>query len=74
MAFHENHTRSVVKALTYRALIVFTDSIIVYLFTRRYDITVGFVAASNIVSTILYFAHERAWNRVHWGKYRVKNP
>jgi uncharacterized membrane protein len=68
MSFHENHTRSIVKALTYRALIVFSDSIIVYLITKRFDITVGFVAVSNLVSTVLYFGHERAWNRIHWGK------
>ena len=71
MAFHENHTRSIIKALTYRALIVFSDSIIVFIITRRYDITLGFVAISNIFSTVLYFMHERAWNKIHWGKYRI---
>ena len=73
MAFHENHTRSIVKALTYRALIVFSDSIIVYLVTRRYDLTLGFVAVSNIISTALYFLHERAWNNIHWGKYHLQS-
>ncbi len=73
MAFHENHLRSILKALSYRALIIFSDSIIVYLITRRADVTLGFVAISNVVSTVLYFFHERAWNQVHWGKSRIEH-
>ncbi len=72
MAFRENHTRSIVKALTYRAIIIFSDSIIVYLFTHRTDITLGFVGISNIASTLIYFFHERFWNNVHWGKSHIK--
>ncbi len=72
MAFHEKHSRSLVKALTYRALITLTDGIIIYAVTRRTDITLGFAIASNLINTILYFFHERAWNKVHWGKSHVK--
>lgn len=68
MTFHENHTRSIVKALTFRAIIILSDSLIVFLITRRFDFTFGFVAVSNVASTIIYFLHERAWNKVHWGK------
>ncbi len=72
MAFRENHARSIVKALTYRTVIIFSDSIIVYLVTRRVDVTFGFVAISNLASTAIYFLHERAWNNIHWGKTHIK--
>ena len=72
MAFHEQHSRSVVKALTYRFLIVLSDSIVVYFLTKRFDLTAGFIATTSIINTILYFAHERAWNSIHWGKADIK--
>ncbi|MBI5817243.1 MAG: DUF2061 domain-containing protein [Candidatus Yonathbacteria bacterium] len=26
------------------------------------------IVFSNLASTIIYFFHERAWNKIHWGK------
>jgi uncharacterized membrane protein len=59
--------RSVVKALTYRIVIMILDFIAIYLFTGTARIAVGFVIVSNIYTTIGYFLHERAWSRIPWG-------
>lgn len=67
--FHEKVSRSVVKAITFRIIIVCADTITIYFFTRRVDLTVGLVIVSNFSSTILYFLHERIWNNIHWGKH-----
>ncbi len=72
MSFHEKTKRSVTKALTYRALILCSDSIVVYFLTKRLDLTIGFVTASNIISTLIYFFHERAWNNIRWGRIHSK--
>ncbi len=68
MAFHEHHTRSIAKALSYRFMILLSDSIIAYAITRRLDITLNFLIFSNLASTLFYFLHERFWNSVAWGK------
>lgn len=68
MHFHEKIGRSLVKALTFRSLILVSDSIIIYAITRRLDITLGVMLLSNLSSTGLYFFHERIWNNIHWGK------
>lgn len=68
MAFHENHSRSIVKALTYRAIIIVSDAILIYAITENKTLTFSFIGISNIASTILYFVHERIWNDIHWGK------
>ncbi len=68
MVFHEKHSRSIVKALTYRIVIMTADSIVVYALTHQVKAVAGFVVISNIYSTGIYFFHERAWNHVHWGK------
>jgi uncharacterized membrane protein len=66
--FHENVKRSIVKALTFRFLIICSDSTIIFAITRRFDETVGVIFFSNLASTIIYFIHERIWNKIHWGK------
>jgi len=66
--FHESVYRSITKAVTFRILIIILDFIVIYLFTKRIDLTVGVIIVSNFSSTIAYFVHERIWNRVHWGK------
>ena len=68
MAFHESRYRSVVKALTFRALVVASDVVIVYGITRSYQMALGVIIFSNLSATGIYVVHERSWNRVHWGK------
>jgi uncharacterized membrane protein len=66
--FHEQNKRSLVKAITFRLLILISDGIIIFAVTHRYDITLSVIIFSNFSSTILYFFHERVWNKIHWGK------
>lgn len=63
----EEHKRSVVKALTYRILVIALDFFFVLVLTKRTDLALGFVVGSNIYSTFAYYAHERAWNKIKWG-------
>lgn len=66
--FKESTKRSVIKAVTFRLLIIITNGIIVYLVTHRFNATLSIVALSSVTSTLIYFLHERVWNRVLWGK------
>jgi uncharacterized membrane protein len=65
---HERSYRSLTKAITNRALSMVSDTIIVYLATGQIDKTLSILVFTNTMSTIIYYFHERAWNRVHWGK------
>lgn len=71
MAFFEHHSRSIVKTLTYRALIVITNGAVVYYYTHSFELTTSVMGVSSVINTLIYFFHERAWNHVHWGK-RIK--
>jgi adenylylsulfate kinase len=66
--FREYLGRSMVKAVSYRVIVVVADFAAVYLFTGRVEIALGFVVVSNIYTTGLYFLHERFWDRVAWGR------
>jgi len=65
--------RSLVKAVTYRAVIIVLDFSVIYLLTGRVDIALGFMVISNIYTTAAYIIHERIWNRIRWGTEKV-NP
>ena len=59
--------RSIIKALTYRVVIVCLDFLAIYVFTHKVEVALGFMIVSNIYTTLGYFLHERAWARIKWG-------
>jgi uncharacterized membrane protein len=63
----ETRKRSVVKALTYRVVIVCLDFLAIYIFTHKVDVALGFMIVSNVYTTVGYFLHERLWARTKWG-------
>jgi adenylylsulfate kinase len=68
MAFKENAKRSLVKSVTFRVLVITSDFIIITLITHSYDLAVTVIILSNLASATLYYLHERAWNKIKWGK------
>lgn len=65
---HEQHGRSVAKAISYRVVSIIVDLTLVFLITKRIDLTLGVVIASNTASVFVYYFHERVWNKIHIGR------
>ena len=59
--------RSVVKAITYRVIIVCLDFLVIYLLTGKVVTAAAFMVFSNIYTTVGYFLHERVWAGITWG-------
>ncbi len=59
--------RSLMKAATYRILIMILDFATIYALTGTVRVAIGFMIASNIYTTVAYWAHERVWARIAWG-------
>ncbi len=59
--------RSLVKAFTYRLIIICLDLTCVYLLTGKLKMAFGFMILSNLYMTVCYFLHERLWSRIAWG-------
>jgi uncharacterized membrane protein len=68
----EKRSRSAIKAITYRIISIIIDSVIAYTITKDAKQTIILVLISNSVSILVYFLHERAWNRIHWGKHAIQ--
>ena len=66
--YTESHTRSIVKAVTWRVLGTVTTSALVFLLTRRLVLSLA-VGGFEFVSKIgLFWLHERAWDRIRIGR------
>ncbi|MFH1789097.1 MAG: DUF2061 domain-containing protein [Candidatus Altiarchaeota archaeon] len=64
----ERKRRSILKAVSWRITATITTMTIVYVFTNQLllSLQVGFLEASTKI--MLFYAHERVWNKVHWGR------
>lgn len=71
--FNEHIGRSLIKAITFRILIIIANGVIVFTYTHNYDITTTIMFLSSVSSTVLYLIHERLWNNIHWGKEEVEH-
>jgi len=63
----EAHKRSIAKTITWRVLATLTTAILVLLFTGKPEIALSVGAIEMTAKIIIYYAHERAWNRISWG-------
>lgn len=63
----ESNKRSIMKAISYRIIIILLDFTVIYLLTKKISVAAGFMIISNIYTTVAYFFHERIWNKIKWG-------
>jgi uncharacterized membrane protein len=72
MSFVEHYKRSIAKTITYRILIVIASFFLFYALTGDSRFALETSIIWNIFGMILYFLHERAWNRTNWGRHSQK--
>ncbi len=65
---HELPVRSFAKSVTWRVLASITTIVLVYIFTGELTMALGVGLAEVILKFILFFTHERVWDKVVWGK------
>ena len=64
----ETHTRSVVKAISWRTLGTLDTFAISWFLTGKVEIA-GLIAALEILTKIFwYYLHERVWAAIAWGR------
>jgi uncharacterized membrane protein len=70
---HESHTRSFVKAASWRALGSIDTFLLSWFFTGSPK-AAGAIASTEIITKIaLYYFHERVWSGIRWGAARAPN-
>jgi uncharacterized membrane protein len=68
----DSHKRSVAKAISWRLGGTLATMLIVFIFTRKVTVTVGVGFFDLIAKMVIYYLHERVWEKIKWGK--VKHP
>jgi adenylylsulfate kinase len=69
--FKESNLRSAVKTISWRFWATVTTMILVYLFTGALTIAAAIGALEIILKIILYFFHERLWDKIRFGKKEI---
>jgi len=63
----ENKKRSIVKMLTYRAILTALLAVISWIFTGNAGQTTIITIVFSVSATAIYYVHERLWNGIKWG-------
>ena len=78
----ENPLRSIVKAITWRAIASATTFLVVFVIFAQYSEkalnevlqTASFITIIELIAKILfYYLHERIWTNIEWGKSWKRN-
>jgi len=59
--------RSVAKSIVWRIICIIVSIVVTFLLTGKWDLAVAVGTIYNVITTILYYFHERLWNRIKWG-------
>jgi uncharacterized membrane protein len=69
----ESHSRSIVKAVSYRILGSATTGLIVYVLTGKGTLGLSASILDVVLKIGVYFVHERIWDRINYGR-QTKAP
>ena len=61
-------TRSLIKAFTWRITASLDTFLLSYVITSRFDWATSIAFFEIITKAILYYFHERGWNKIKWGR------
>jgi len=70
----ETRARSIAKAISYRFLGSASTALIVFAGTGKMSLSAAAGAADAVIKITLYFAHERVWNHISYGREPDKAP
>ncbi len=64
----EKPIRSIAKAVSWRVVGTLDTLIVSYVLTGEIALATSIASIDFVTKMILYFFHERIWNRIKWGK------
>lgn len=64
----DSPVRSIVKAVSWRLIGTLDTLIVSYVLTGEIVLATSIASVDFVTKMILYFFHERIWNRIKWGR------
>lgn len=69
--YREKHSRSIVKALSWRVTATVTTMVLVWLLTGQIAAALAIGGIEVFLKMFLYYVHERSWNKISYGRVEV---
>jgi len=70
--YKETNLRSIAKGVTWRVVATGTTMSIVYAFFGNVELAIATGVLETIAKIALYWGHEKAWQRIRWGKRKIE--
>ncbi len=67
----EKPLRSIVKAISWRIIGTLDTIVISWFLTGEIDTALAIGSIELVTKMLLYFGHERVWNRINFGKEKI---
>lgn len=64
----ERPIRSIAKAFSWRVVGTLDTLVISYILTGEMALAASIASVDFLTKMVLYFFHERIWNKINWGK------
>jgi len=64
----ESHLRSVAKAISWRVTGTIDTFVLSFLITGSLKLAGGIAATEVVTKVVLFYGHERLWDRIKWGR------
>lgn len=72
LTFREGQPRSLGKVISWRVLITASNFVIPFIITGSWGQAAIFTGMATVVNMILFWSHERIWNRIKWQKKTIQ--
>lgn len=67
----EKHYRSIIKAVSWRTVGTIDTMVVSYFITGNLVMAVSIGSVEVLTKMVLYYFHERAWNKTDFGRLKV---
>ncbi len=74
ITYKEAHWRSLIKGISWRITGTLDTMILSWIITGQFKLAISIASAEIITKIVLYYIHERIWNKIKLGKKAVPPP
>jgi uncharacterized membrane protein len=68
LTFIERHKRTIAKVVSWRVVITASNMTAGFIASGDWMVGLKVAAIALVVNSTIFWLHERAWNKIHWGK------
>ena len=68
----ESRKRSLIKSLIWRVIATTVTMLVSYIWLGKWADAIVLALVANLIKSVLYYLHERAWDRTDFGRKKIK--